>query len=385
VNEPERIGRYRVERVLGRGAMGVVYQAHDPDIDRRVAIKLVRADLLDGADRADYLQRFRREAQAAGRCTHPNIVTLYDFAMHGENPFLAMQFIDGPSLNEHCERHVAMPPADAAAIMLPVLDALEAAHALGIVHRDIKPANILLERLRSGSRVKVTDFGIARLEGAGLTQDGSVIGTPSYMSPEQCLGDPVDGRGDLFSAGAVLYQLVCGERPFAGRNITEVTQRVLHAEPPDIAVLAPGVPAALKAVIDRALAKSAAARFPSAAAMADALRESVSDGATILMPAGAATGQTTRLAPPDRSEATMRGRPAASLVQTASAIAPPALAPDELERAQKALAHFIGPMARLLVGRAAPLATSPADLWQRLSLHIDRAADRAAFLGKRQP
>ncbi|MBV9777630.1 MAG: serine/threonine protein kinase, partial [Acetobacteraceae bacterium] len=162
-NTPERIGRYRIERVLGRGAMGVIYKAHDPAIDRPVAIKLVRADLLDGGERDEYLARFRQEAQAVGRCTHPNIVALYDYATHEGNPFLAMEYVEGVSLAQALERGTRFRPDEAAFIMVQVLEGLGCAHELGVVHRDVKPANVLL---LPGGRVKVTDFGISRIGGS---------------------------------------------------------------------------------------------------------------------------------------------------------------------------------------------------------------------------
>ena len=210
---PPSIGRYRVERELGRGAMGVVYKALDPDIGRAVAIKLVRADLLDGEERETFVARFRREARAAGRCSHPNIVALYDFGMHDGNPFLAMEYIDGIGLGQALQRAGRFSPREAVSIVAQVLDALGAAHSLGIVHRDVKPANILL--LPSG-QAKVTDFGISRIDTSDITLDGSVVGTPAYMSPEQCRGETVDGRGDLFSAGTVLYELLSGTRGIPG-------------------------------------------------------------------------------------------------------------------------------------------------------------------------
>ncbi len=258
-----------MESELGRGAMGVIYKADDPDIGRTVAIKLVRADLLEGDDRNQFLARFRHEARAAGRCAHPNIVALYDFAMHDGNPFLAMEFVDGVPLGTELKRVGRFAPAQAVAIVAQVLDALGAAHALGIVHRDVKPANILM--LPSG-QVKVTDFGISRINTSDLTQDGTVIGTPAYMSPEQCRGDDVDARSDLFSAGSVLYELLSGTRAFTGRNSTEVTQRLLNMEPRDLTEFVPGVPAAVAGALRRAMAKPKEARFASAQLMADALR-----------------------------------------------------------------------------------------------------------------
>ena len=257
--DPHRIGRYVVEGVLGRGAMGVIYRAHDPDIDRPVAIKLIRADLLDGGDRANFIARFRREAQAAGRCAHPNIVAIYDFALHEGNPFLAMELVDGLTLVQARDARFAM--EDAVFVMLQVLTALGAAHALGIVHRDIKPANIMLT---PDSWVKVTDFGISRLDTSHLTQDGAVVGTPSYMSPEQCRGQAVDARTDLFSAGVVLFELLSGQKPFTGQNAIEVFERLLNQPAPDVRDVDPAIPGAMAAAVARSLAKDPAERFGTA-------------------------------------------------------------------------------------------------------------------------
>ncbi|MBV5275432.1 MAG: serine/threonine protein kinase [Lamprocystis purpurea] len=176
--------------------MGIVYEAHDPAIDRKVAIKLIRADLLDGEERQNYIERFQREAQAAGRCNHPGIVAIFDFALHEGNPFLAMEYVEGLGLDRVLAHGERFTPAAAVQFILQVLDALACAHALGIVHRDIKPSNVLI---MSGGRIKVMDFGIARIDNSDLTHAGTAIGTPSYMSPEQCRGGAVDLRTDLFS------------------------------------------------------------------------------------------------------------------------------------------------------------------------------------------
>jgi serine/threonine protein kinase len=218
-DRPEHIGRYRIERVLGRGAMGVVYRAHDPEIDRPVAIKLVRSDLLDGEERETYLVRFRREAQVAGRCAHPNIVAIYDYAIHEGHPFLVMEYVEGESLAQALLRGASFTSGKACDLVLQVLEALTCAHGLGIVHRDVKPANILLV---DKGRVKVTDFGVARIDNAMLTQGEFIIGTPSYMAPEQFNGEKVDQRSDLFSTGIVLFELLTGEKLFPGPTFTIV-------------------------------------------------------------------------------------------------------------------------------------------------------------------
>ncbi len=340
---PSQIGRYRVQRLLGRGAMGVVYAAHDPVIDRPVAIKLVRVDLLSGEDREDFLARFRREAQAAGRCMHPNIVAVYDFSMHEGNPFLAMEYVEGLSLADRLRQSGRIAPDAAVQLVLQVLDALGLAHMAGVVHRDVKPANILLV---SDHQVKMTDFGIARFDNTDQTRHGAIIGTPSYMSPEQCRGDPVDARTDVFSTGAVLYEMLTGERPFGRGGTTQVIYRLMHEEPPAIVTPHPAVPPALTAVLRRALAKRVEARFPSAQAMAAALRAAPEETVVLSSPATTQTG----------------------------------IAQAELGRVEQALAERLGPIARVLVKRALREAQSPAELWQILATHIDRPADREAFL-----
>ena len=337
--------------------MGVIYQAHDPVIDRRVAIKLVHADLLEGGEKDEYVERFRREAQAAARCAHPNIVAIYDFAMHEGNPFLAMELVEGPSLAMTLRQNGRFAPDDAVAIMLQVLDALDSAHRIGVVHRDVKPANILLT---AGNRVKITDFGIARFETSDLTQQGAMVGTPSYMSPEQCMGEPVDARSDLYSAGAVLFEMLAGVRPFPGRTSTEVTYRLMHEEAPDLAVAVPGVSSGLAAVVRRALAKRPGDRFVSAADMAAALR--------------APPRQSAPPRPPPPPDETVVARSAAR-----------AISPLDAQQAEKALAEYVGPIAKVLVKRALQRASSLAALWDTLAAEIEHGGDRAAFLRRRPP
>ena len=319
--------------------MGVVYRAHDPEIDRRVAIKLMRADLLEGAERADFIARFRHEAQAAGRCTHPNIVTIYDFATYEGNPFLAMEFVDGVTLKQICQPGAKLAPADAILIVSQMLDALGAAHDMGVVHRDIKPANIMLV---GGRLVKVTDFGISRLESSELTQQGAAIGTPSYMSPEQCRGTPVDQRSDLFSTGVVLFELLSGERPFTGRNFAEVTRSVLHDAPADLAAGNGAVSPALQAVIARALAKAPAGRFATAAEMAAALRATLQAGT--LADADDRTIVAPRIAVPMPAATQEPGSGIGSMGGFDRAL---------LGTLERRLAHYVGPIARLLVQNAA--------------------------------
>ncbi|HEY2968548.1 MAG TPA: serine/threonine-protein kinase [Casimicrobiaceae bacterium] len=266
--EINSIGKYEIRREIGRGAMGVVYEGYDPSIKRIVALKTIRADQLTGGDPAAVIARFRREAQAAGRLNHPNIVSIYDFGEDGGVWYIAMEFVQGRELKECFETNERFKIADIVRIMSQILNALDYSHRQGVIHRDVKPANIFL--LSDGS-VKVADFGIAHIESSNLTQVGTVMGTPSYMSPEQIMGLPVDGRSDLFSAGVVLYQFLTGERPFAG-SATTTMQKVLKEEPLPPSTLNVQLPPAMDAVVRKALAKRADERFQTAQEFADAIR-----------------------------------------------------------------------------------------------------------------
>ena len=271
---PQKLGKYEIRSELGSGAMGVVYEGWDPGICRRVAIKTIKRDQLDRTEVSEALTRFQREAQAAGRLAHPNIVAIYEF---GEEPdpaggaagttFIAMEFVNGRELKDYFDKDERFPLPEMLRIMTELLAALGHAHKHGIVHRDIKPANIIL--LADGT-VKVADFGIARIESSVLTQAGAVLGTPSYMSPEQFMGQTVDGRSDLFSAGVILYQFLTGDKPFTG-TVTTIMHKVLKEEPPAPSELNVQVPRAFDALMKKALAKRPEERFQTAQEFADAL------------------------------------------------------------------------------------------------------------------
>lgn len=271
---PTKLGKYDIRRELGQGAMGVVYEGFDPMIGRRVALKTVKRDQLESTEANEILARFRREAQAAGRMTHPNIVAIYEYGEDqnaGGIAFIAMEFVEGRELKDYFDCEERFPLPEIVRIMGQLLDALDYSHRQGVVHRDIKPANIIL--LADGT-VKVADFGIARIESSNLTQAGSVLGTPSYMSPEQFMGQTVDGRSDLFSAGVVLYQFLTGEKPFTGA-LTTIMHKVLKEEPPAPSVLNVQVPRLFDAIVRRALAKRPDERFQTAREFAAALRGTV--------------------------------------------------------------------------------------------------------------
>jgi serine/threonine-protein kinase len=340
--KPVAFGRYAVRDVLGRGAMGVVYRAHDPALDREVAVKVVTTALLGADDRADYLERFRREARAAARCTHRGIVAVYDFAEADGNPFIVMELVEGVELGRVIRDCGKVPVEDAVGLMTQILDALGHAHALGIVHRDVKPANVMV---LAGAQVKITDFGVARLGDLSGTQIGAVIGTPKYMAPEQALGKPVDHRADLFAAGALFYQMLAGKPAFSGDTPDEIVARVIHAEPNGLAEEETQRYPMLTPLFERALAKDPAQRFPSAEAFAAALRQAVGTG-----------DDSTRIA--------LR----------------PALDPETVVEAEKALANHIGPIARILVKKAAGTATSQMQLYEAVAGSIADETARSAFL-----
>ncbi len=270
------LGKYELRREIGRGAMGVVYEGYDPMIKRVVALKTIRSDQLTGDESATVIARFRREAQAAGRLSHPNIVPIYDFGEDGGVWYIAMEFVKGRELKEYFDANERFSVPDIVRIMSQMLDALDYSHRQGVIHRDIKPANVFL--LADGS-VKVADFGIAHIDSSSLTQVGTVLGTPSYMSPEQIMGLPVDGRSDLFSAGVILYQFLTGERPFAG-SATTTMQKVLKEDPLPPSSLNVQLLPEMDAVMRKALAKRADERFQTAAEFAAAIRAAAARAAS---------------------------------------------------------------------------------------------------------
>jgi eukaryotic-like serine/threonine-protein kinase len=273
-----KLGKYQIRRELGKGAMGIVYEGFDPVIERTVAIKTIRPEQLDASQADDVLARFKREAQAAGRLNHPNIVGIYDYSEAdvevegGRIAFIAMEFVKGKELKDYFDANQRFAAKDIERIMGALLDALGHAHAAGVVHRDIKPANVIL--LADG-KVKVADFGIARIENSELTQAGTVMGTPSYMSPEQFLGQPVDGRTDLYSCGVILYQFLTGEKPFMGTTTT-IMHKVLKEEPLPPSTLNVTLQPAWDAVVKKAMAKIPSERYRTAAEFAAAIKAVVS-------------------------------------------------------------------------------------------------------------
>jgi len=350
---PPNFGRYEPVAELGQGAMGRVYAATDPLIERLVAIKTIRADRLAPEERQEFLERFRAEVRAAGRCAHPAIVAIHDFADDGDNPYIVMEYVKGETLYAALRgpNRAARVPRLVAA-MLEVLDGLAAAHALGVIHRDIKPGNIMLTER---GRAKITDFGIARLGLSAMTVAGGIIGTPGYMAPEQALGREVDHRIDVFAAAAVLYEILLGRSPFAGASMAETLLRLTAPEPADLQGLAG---TATGAVLSRGLAKEPGARFASAGEFHAALRAVLAGGA----------------APPPR--------PPPVDEETATVAAPghAAMDPALMARLREDLAQRIGPIAETVLRRAAVTAASPQELVRACVAMLETPEERRAFL-----
>jgi len=391
---PEQLGKYTIAEVLGKGAMGVVYKGFDPHIRRTVALKTIRKDLVDDDQEANLLARFRNEAQAAGRLSHPGIVGVYEWGEVGDVAFLAMEYVEGNSLREYFVRGTRFESRDVVSVMVQLLDALQHAHEQGVWHRDIKPANIII--MKNG-RLKVADFGIARIDSSNLTQIGAVMGTPGYMSPEQYSGAIVDWRADIFSAGVVMYQLLSGARPFTGTT-ESIAYKVCHEAPPRPSEAEPGrAKGEFDAVVMMALAKKPEERFQDARAFRDAVLEAHA------APASPALSEETILNEPTRPAAAMEpslpsqpSRPSQPLQQprsvpgtpppTRPTAPPPGWEAAALKQIEQQLMRFLGPVGKVMVRRGALQTTDVDKLYRMLAETLTNADERSAFLaGRPQP
>src|SRR5436309_7601337 len=261
---PPTIRRYKVVQGIGFGAMGAVYKAFDPLIKRTLAIKTIRLDIpRQSPHYKSFLERFRHEAQVSGTLSHPNIVTLFDIGEEGGLPYLAMEFVEGETIASILERGTRFEPEKVVVLISQIASALDYAHSKGVIHRDVKPANLMLYE---GDRVKVTDFGIAKLMDAEMTQAGVLLGTPSYMSPERAMGDKLDGRTDIFSLGVCAFEMLPGEQPFPGTNVTSILYKLVHVDPIEPANLEMNglVPQKWHEVFSRVLAKKPDDRYQTA-------------------------------------------------------------------------------------------------------------------------
>ena len=276
----KKLGRYRIDRVLGKGAMGVVYEGFDPNLGRHVAIKTILKSHMDERMAKDYSARFKREAQAVGKLNHPNVVQVHDFGEEGDMAYLVMEFIKGKELKSYFDDNQRFDLKTAVRIMSELCEALEFAHKAGIIHRDVKPGNVMLD---AEQRVKLTDFGVARIQdatGTHMTQAGSMVGTPAYMSPEQIAGRPVDARSDVFSAGIILYQFLTGEMPFTGQGAWTIAKKIMQDEPALPSTLDRALSPVWDEIVSKALAKEVGKRYQSARALSQALKHALEGGST---------------------------------------------------------------------------------------------------------
>ncbi|HYR05477.1 MAG TPA: protein kinase, partial [Gallionella sp.] len=276
MNELKQLGRYEIVRVLGSGAMGIVYEGLDTKLHRRVAIKtIIKSSLTDPEMAADYSERFMREAQAVAKLNHPNIVAVYDFGEENDVAYFVMEFVQGNELKQHMNSGVRFSLPKSLTLMIELLDALDYAHAHGIVHRDIKPANIMIDR---AGKMKLTDFGVVKImDSQEGTQSGTIVGTPGYMSPEQILGKSVSPGSDIFAAGVIFYQLLTNQKPFTGDTVFAVQQQIVNEDPVPPSVIDTKLSPLFDQVIKKALAKKPEQRYASASEFAQELKRFLSD------------------------------------------------------------------------------------------------------------
>ena len=271
MNAPATIGKYQIQDVLGQGGMGIVYRAFDPAIERTVAIKTITKSALDPSDLQYVLTRFRHEARAVGRLTHPRIAAIYDYGENDDLAWIVMELVNGKSLFHHLQSEARFGLKEIGELVRQLLDGLGYAHVQGVVHRDIKPSNILIN---DDGRLKLTDFGIARIDTSTLTQMGEIMGSPGYMSPEQFLGTDIDARGDIYSVGVIAYELLAARRPFTGNN-AEVMRQALNERPASPSDFNPKISVQLDWAVHKALAKKREDRFQTAKEFSDAFVKGV--------------------------------------------------------------------------------------------------------------
>ena len=368
---PEKIGKYKVVRPLGKGAMGMVYEGFDPVIERRVAIKTILAEYLEAAEMEEAVARFKREAQAGGRLMHPGIIGVYEYGDEGGMSYIVMEYCDGEELKGFFKNGRRFELIDTFEIMKQLLSALEYSHKQGVVHRDIKPANLMV---LPGPKVKIMDFGIARLESSSLTQVGTVVGTPTHMAPEQLMGIQADGRADLWSAGVILYELLTAVSPFLAETPAAVMHRVLQVTPEAPSSLNPSLPPGFDGVISRALAKKPADRFAGAREFQLALLQALQGKAV----AGAASPDVERTLPPG---AAARAESTRTSMRAAAARRPLVIDPAVLAELERSLSRHIGPLAKVLVKQGQGEAKDMDEFLELLAGNIPKE-ERGEFLAK---
>jgi len=358
----KQLGKYQVVEVIGKGAMGTVYKGYDRVLERPVALKAVRKDQVEQAVAGQIIARFKNEAQAASRLNHPGIVGVYAYDDNKQFAYIAMEFVEGRGLRDFLARQERFGLQDVMSIMSQLLDALDYAHENGVVHRDVKPANIIMT---PKGRVKVADFGIARIESSDLTQTGSIMGTPAYMSPEQYAGQQVDRRSDIFSCGVVLYELLTGKKPFEGPS-ESVGYKICHEPHRDPSEINPeGVPRVFDAILAKALAKRAEDRYASAREFAEALAKGFATRGEGAIPSEVTLLPTIIHREPGRPDTTFP---------------PLGWDAEPLHKLEELLAPYIGPMARVLVRKSAKTTRDRPSLVRMLAESIPSEQDRETFV-----
>jgi serine/threonine-protein kinase len=383
---PSHVGAYLIRGVIGSGAMGVVYLAHDPAIDRPVALKTIHRRLLESSDdEPSVAARFRVEAQAAGRLAHRNIVSVYQFGEDDDCAYIVMEYVAGRNLRDYIQAPRKLQVPHVLCLMLQLLDGLHYAHERGIVHRDIKPANLLVA---DDGRLKITDFGIARTESSNLTRASVVVGSPGYIAPEQYTDREVDRRADVFSAGVLLYQMLSGTTPFAGTDEAIMYKIVYEAHKPLSELTKNAALAPFDAVLDRALAKDRAQRYPTALAMRTALQALADAALPDVLPADMVLpprveGLEAKAAAPKPRDASVPSRaPSASVPPAPSTPVPTGWDAQALAELERELAEHLGPVARVVVRRAARGLTSLAQVRQAVAGSIADFDARERFLAR---
>jgi serine/threonine-protein kinase len=364
---PTGVGKYRLDYVIGRGAIGVVYKGYDEQIDRPLAIKTLRPEILENlSENQDLLRRFATEARSAARCLHPNIVTVFDFVEHEGAPYIIMEYVNAGTLENVIRRGTLLPIRQVGEIMAQLLLALGYAHSKGVIHRDVKPANILCP---SAASIKVSDFGVAHIDTLDLTKPGGIpLGTPNYMAPERFLGRPADARSDLFSAGVIAFQLLTGTKPFVAADLPELMRKLMNEAPPSVQSLRPELWPELNAVIQRALARNPEDRFQSADDFIAALNTSIEMRPSTDVPPLDLT-ELSHL--PSKEPAAHNERLSQTMAQV--------LSPDTIDALGRSLARSLGPIAHLLVKQASHEATDIDTLLSSLVAQIKVEGDASAF------
>ncbi|ACV35509.1 serine/threonine-protein kinase [Accumulibacter sp.] len=370
---PEHIGKYEIRREIGKGAMGTVYEGFDPVIERPVAIKTILAEYLANVESTSAVARFKLEAQAGGRLQHPAIVGVYEYGEDADMAFIVMEYVPGQQLRRLMRERGRFELIDVFEVMKQLLSALDYSHKHGVVHRDIKPANVMV---LSGMKVKVMDFGVAKMESSSLTQVGTVLGTPTHIAPEQLIGLPADGRADLWSAAVILYELLTGHGPFLAETPASVLHNVLHVDPAPPSSLDSSVPAVFDDLLARALAKKPEDRFQSARDFTNALLAAFVKSKPA--PAGGAGGKAERSSPSATPRRDDRGTPAGKRPTGASAPLP--LPPETLAEIESSLVRSIGPLAKHLVRHSAMQARSVEEFYAALAENVPEGVERSGFL-----